>query len=128
MLPEGVFNNPSLVRVRQFAEDKAFVRAVVSLPQETFFSTGASVKASLLFMQKFTEEEAEKWQWLLKKYGREKAKEDFDYPIFMCEAEHVGITSTGEEDTNDFSEILEQYLNFRENPSEFATRLAEPCR
>jgi type I restriction enzyme M protein len=128
VLPEGVFNNPSLVRVRQFAEDKAFVRAVVSLPQETFFSTGASVKASLLFMQKFTEEEAEKWQRLLKKYGREKAKEDFDYPIFMCEAEHVGITSTGEEDTNDFSEILEQYLNFRENPSEFATRLAEPCQ
>jgi type I restriction enzyme M protein len=31
---------------------------VVSLPQETFYSAGASVKASLLFMQKFTEQEA----------------------------------------------------------------------
>jgi len=29
----------------------------VSLPQETFFSSGATVKASLLFMQKFTEAE-----------------------------------------------------------------------
>lgn len=57
VLPEGVFNNPSLARVREFCEDKAFIRAVVSLPQETFYSSGASVKASLLFLQKFTEAE-----------------------------------------------------------------------
>ena len=43
--------------VRAFCEDLAFIRAVVSLPQETFCSAGASVKASLLFMQKFTNEE-----------------------------------------------------------------------
>jgi type I restriction enzyme M protein len=57
VLPEGIFNNPSLAYVREFCEDRAYVRAVVSLPQETFFSIGASVKASLLFMQKFTEKE-----------------------------------------------------------------------
>jgi type I restriction enzyme M protein len=57
VLPEGVFNNPSLAYVREFCEDRAYIRAVVSLPQETFFSIGASVKASLLFMQKFTEKE-----------------------------------------------------------------------
>ncbi len=57
VLPEGVFNNPSLAYVREFCEDRAYIRAVVSLPQETFFSSGASVKASLLFMQKFTESE-----------------------------------------------------------------------
>src|SRR5205085_4876786 len=57
VLPEGIFNNPSLAYVREFCEDRAFIRAVVSLPQETFFSSGASVKASLLFLQKFTEEE-----------------------------------------------------------------------
>ena len=33
------------------------MRAVVSLPQEAFYSSGASVKCSLLFLQKFTEEE-----------------------------------------------------------------------
>lgn len=43
--------------MREFCENRAFIRAVVSLPQETFFSSGASVKASLLFMQKFTEKE-----------------------------------------------------------------------
>ena len=58
VLPEGIFNNPSLSYVREFCEDRAFIRAVVSLPQETFFSPVQSVKASLLFMQKFSEEEA----------------------------------------------------------------------
>lgn len=57
VLPEGVYNNPSLAYVREFCENRAYIRAVVSLPQETFFSSGASVKASLLFMQKFTEKE-----------------------------------------------------------------------
>ena len=57
VLPEGIFNNPSLAYVREYCEDRAFIRAVVSLPQETFFSSGASVKASLLFMQKFTKKE-----------------------------------------------------------------------
>jgi type I restriction enzyme M protein len=57
VLPEGVFNNPSLAYVREFCENRAFIRAVVSLPQETFFSSGAGVKASLLFLQKFTVQE-----------------------------------------------------------------------
>jgi type I restriction enzyme M protein len=57
VLPEGIYNNPSLAYVREYVEDRAFIRAVVSLPQETFLSSGASVKASLLFLQKFTEKE-----------------------------------------------------------------------
>jgi len=32
VLPESVFNNPSLTHVRTFCEDRAFLRAVVSLP------------------------------------------------------------------------------------------------
>jgi type I restriction enzyme M protein len=61
VLPEGVFNNPSLVKIRQFVEDSAYLKAVVSLPQETFISSGASVKASLLFLQKYTDEEKERF-------------------------------------------------------------------
>ena len=61
VLPEGIYNNPSLAYVREYVEDRAFIRAVVSLPQETFYSAGASVKASLLFLQKFTEEEQEEF-------------------------------------------------------------------
>lgn len=61
VLPEGIFNNPSLAYVREFTEDRAFLRAVISLPQETFVSSGASVKCSLLFLKKFTEEEQQQF-------------------------------------------------------------------
>ena len=71
VLPEGVFNNPSLHRVREFVEDRAFIRAVVSLPQEAFISSGASVKASLLFLQKFTEEEKQRFD---ETYNKAKAE------------------------------------------------------
>ncbi len=157
VLPEGVFNNPSLAYVREFCEERAFIRAVVSLPQETFYSSGASVKASLLFLQKFTLEEkaafesqraaalTETWaayagqisaekerlneaikaakrpgggenlkalQKELAEYSknmdaqvlreaRVRFKERVDYPVFMYDAEHVGISATGEADYNE---------------------------
>jgi type I restriction enzyme M protein len=157
VLPEGIFNNPSLAYVREFVEDRAYLKAVVSLPQDTFVSSGASVKASLLFLQKYTDEEQQRFaetcehakeeveakyadeiaaeearletaiqnakdegdaesrrtlQSELKQYHKEMeakrisetralVKSRFDYPIFMYEAEKVGITATGEEDLNE---------------------------
>lgn len=65
VLPEGVLNTPSLAYVREFAEDRAFLSAVVSLPQDTFLSSGASVKASLVFMQKFSHVQKSKWDSLV---------------------------------------------------------------
>lgn len=65
VLPEGVLNTSSLKYVREFTEDRAFLRAIVSLPLETFASTGAKVKTSILFIQKFTEEESNKWNQIL---------------------------------------------------------------
>ncbi|MDI6774165.1 MAG: N-6 DNA methylase [Verrucomicrobiota bacterium] len=190
VLPEGVFNNPSLAYVREFCEDRAFVRAVVSLPQETFFSSGASVKASLLFMQRFTEKEEARFDAEQKKarteteakYAKEikaettrltadieaaktagdaekrksaqKALADYeramaekiaaesrallkvrwDYPVFMYEAEHVGITATGEADSNELypngqlpagveKSCLELFREFRTEPKAFAEKV-----
>lgn len=188
VLPESVLNNPSLAYVREFCEGRAFIRAVVSLPPETFISSGASVKASLLFMQKFTQKEradfdakrtaAEKetsdkyapeiaktrkklgnaitkakadkdaarrktLQAELKQYERDieekiqaesraLLKSRFPYPVFLYEAEHVGITATGDTDRvpnelvpNDHkpSDIdkttLELCQEFRVNPKPF---------
>ncbi|MGG7047957.1 MULTISPECIES: N-6 DNA methylase [unclassified Campylobacter] len=65
VLPEGVFNTPNAAYVRTFVEGKAFIRAVVSLPSETFLSSGASVKCSILFVQKFSLDEQVKWDELL---------------------------------------------------------------
>ena len=193
VLPEGVFNNPSLTYVREFCEDRAFIRAVVSLPSETFISSGASVKASLLFMQKFTEEEKADFdakkaaaeeetrdkyapeitkrtgeleaaiaqaktdkaagrrkvlQAELKQYQRDieakiqaearfLLKARFFYPVFLYEAEQVGITATGETDRvpnelvpSDYKPegiektALELYQEFRANSESFLA--AEP--
>lgn len=166
VLPEGVYNNPSLAYVRQFAEDRAKISAIISMPQDTFVSAKAFVKTSLLFMQKFTEEESRKWLGFLdqkqneilakqkkerealeeilkdRKTDKEKKKEakaklkelddfaqsesrrlaraDFDYPIFMCEAERVGISSTGEEDKNELPQILEEYAKFQKDSKKYS--------
>ncbi len=186
VLPEGIFNNPSLAYVREFCENRAYIRAVVSLPQETFFSSGASVKASLLFMQKFTEAEKTDFdakmaqaetdirakyaqeilteterltqeievakeshdaerrkiaQKELKDYekriddriqaeSRSLLKERFPYPIFLYDAEKVGITATGEPDLNELypndnspsgieKTCFELYQEFQKNPKRF---------
>jgi type I restriction enzyme M protein len=183
VLPESIFNNPSLAYVREFTEERAFIRAVVSLPQETFVSSGASVKCSLLFLEKFTEEEQQRfdktcatakaemeasyagriqieWERLEKEIDlarsandfercktlqmdlqgylkameinqandeRQLLKKHFNYPIFMYEAEKVGISATGEEDQNELypnpnkpvdceRTCLEWYREFRLDP------------
>ncbi len=234
VLPEGIYNNPSLGYVREFVEDQAYISAVVSLPPETFVSSGASVKASLLFMSKYSNQErrrfnAEKvkataetvakyapeqerleqeYRRRIECYDRDEVrqlvdeintaknqskqlaakvktkndprrrealrteyqsaktrvkelldrmkktitpkdrrrknelelelrtklrkleeriqqesrrllKQRFDYPIFMAEAEHVGITATGQEDENEFPEIVKAYRQFKANPNKF---------
>jgi len=62
VLPDGNLNNPSLAWLRRWAEGRAKLLAVVSLPEETFRSSNATVKASLVFLRKFTDEEAAQWE------------------------------------------------------------------
>ena len=68
VLPEGVFNTPNAEYVRKFVEGRAFLRAVISLPSETFLSSKASVKCSILFLQKFSVDEQTQWDNLLKSH------------------------------------------------------------
>ena len=159
VLPEGIFNNPTLDYVREWTEDRAWVRAVVSLPPDTFKSSKASVKTSVLFLEKFTADEQADYDEQLAKRGaevaarhaprvdahiadlenriaiaktarettvrqvlvaelkvfkrdeaarqkaetRRKHKARWAYRVFLYEAQHVGITATGEAD---FSELL----------------------
>ncbi len=57
VLPDSVLNNPSLHEVRSFIEDRAFLDAVISLPVETFISSGAFVKTSIVFLKKYLQAE-----------------------------------------------------------------------
>jgi type I restriction enzyme M protein len=186
VLPEGVFNTQTAAYVRKFCENRAYVRAVVSLPQDAFVSSGASVKASLLFMQKFTEKEQAEFngkrkaasyeiaakyapeietetrgleaevakaykdhsakavlntQSELREYAKQMdqrkraearalLKQRFAYPVFLYEAEKVGITATGEPDENELypnpkqppgleKSCLEVYHEFLREPEAF---------
>lgn len=62
VLPEGVLNNTNLQKIRDFVESKAKILLVVSIPQDVFIASGATVKPSLLFFKKFTEKEAEQYK------------------------------------------------------------------
>mgnify|MGYP002625601136 CR=1 FL=1 len=57
VLPEGVLNNTNLQKAREYVEGKAKILLIVSIPQDVFMASGATVKPSLLFFRKFTEEE-----------------------------------------------------------------------
>lgn len=58
VLPEGVLNNTNLQKVRDFVENKAKILLIVSIPQDVFIASGATVKPSLVFLKKFDEEES----------------------------------------------------------------------
>lgn len=57
VLPEGVLNNKNLQSVREYFEGKAKLILICSIPQDIFIAAGATVKPSLVFMKKFTDEE-----------------------------------------------------------------------
>ena len=62
VLPDGNLNNPSLAWLRRWCEGKARIMAVVSLPEETFRSADATVKASLVFLRRFTADDEAAWE------------------------------------------------------------------
>lgn len=62
VLPEGVLNNSKLQKVREFVESKAKILLIVSIPQDVFMASGATVKPSLLFFRKYTENEEKEYE------------------------------------------------------------------
>ena len=57
VLPGGVLNNSNMQKVKEFVESRAKILLIVSIPQDVFMASGATVKPSLLFFKKFTEKE-----------------------------------------------------------------------
>jgi len=81
VLPEGVLNNSNLQKVREYFEGKAKILLITSIPQDVFMSAKATVKPSLLFLKRFTEEEEKEYQIIndqSDKEIREKYQNDID--------------------------------------------------
>jgi len=66
VLPEGVLNNSNLQKVRDYVESRAKIILITSIPQDVFIASGATVKPSLLFLKKFTKNEAKKYEEIKK--------------------------------------------------------------
>jgi type I restriction enzyme M protein len=71
VVPDGVLNNPSLIEVRRYLENRAKLLAVVSIPDKTFRSAKTAVKASLLFLQRLSEEEQAAYETTREKKAKE---------------------------------------------------------
>ena len=100
VLPDGNLNNPSLDWLRRWCEGKARILAVVSLPEETFRSADATVKASLVFLRRFTGDDERAWEaaWTAAHAGHDAAFDarrdalctDFGRRIVTGESEAAG--------------------------------------
>lgn len=71
VLPEGVLNNSNLQKIRDFVESKAKIILITSIPQDVFIASGATVKPSLLFFKKFTDEEANAYSKIVEEATKE---------------------------------------------------------
>lgn len=83
VLPDGILGNPNTLKVREWILNKFKLLASVDLPVETFLPQ-VGVQASLLFLQKKTQQEIN-----LANAGKE------DYDVFMAIVEKVGKDRRG---------------------------------
>lgn len=77
VLPEGVLNSSNLQSAREYFESRAKIILIVSLPQDIFISSGATVKTSLVFFKKFTEEESTDYETI-----KDETKEEIEAKYF----------------------------------------------
>lgn len=60
VIPDGILTNSSLQTIRDGIEEMYRIIAVISMPQSAFSHTGAGVKSSVLFLQKYSQEQTQK--------------------------------------------------------------------
>lgn len=100
ILPDGVLES-AYAYVHRYLLDKAMVKAVISLPKETFAIAGTVAKTSMLCVQK---------------KGADNADNSNHSPVFMAVADHVGLLKKGniqvqDPKGNDLLKISETYTN-----------------
>lgn len=76
VLPEGVLNTTNLQSVRELFEGMAKIILITSIPQDVFVASGATVKPSILFFKKFTEDEIKQYM-NAKKKAREQVESQY---------------------------------------------------
>jgi type I restriction enzyme M protein len=96
IIDESVLNASSEKDYRDFIKKNFIIKAIISLPRNTFVNQEAGVKTSVLYLMK-------------------KAKEDEKQPkIFMAISDNIGHTDSGKPcpEKNDLHEILSAFRRF----------------
>lgn len=95
VLPDGVLSNATAKPVRDYMRESAIIKAVISLPSETFASTGTSIPTNVVYLQK-------------------KRPGDIQGDIFMARADYVGRRANGDRlKENDLPFILEKFRDWQ---------------
>jgi len=90
IIPDGILTNSNSHYVREFVSERARVEAIVSLPRNAFKNVGTSAKTSILFLQKYKDQE----------------KEQKDYPVFLA-----SVDSLDEKNFNFIKNTYQKYYN-----------------
>lgn len=88
VIPDGILTNSNSHYVREFISQKAKVEAIISLPRDAFKNAGTSAKTSILFLQKYKDQE-------------EKQK---DYSVFLASVDSL--------DEKNFNLVKDNYRNY----------------
>jgi len=91
VLPEGVLNTSNLQKVRDYFEGKARIILICSIPQDVFIAAGATVKPSLVFFKRFTDEEEKNYNKCVLK-ARAKIRTIYENEIASLKGELSGMT------------------------------------
>lgn len=96
VLPDGIVANRNTGYVRDWLAQQVKVRAIISLPVETFVPFGASIKTSVLILRR--------WE-----AGENRST---NYPVFLARVDSVGYDATGR--ARDFADLEEVTVQFEE--------------
>ena len=99
IIDDSVLNTTTTAFVRDWIRQHFYVRAIVSLPKNTFVVAGSASKTSILVLEK-------------------KAEASDDQPaVFMAKSAHVGHTDSGKPElaNSDLPVILQEWSRFRDS-------------
>lgn len=97
VLPDGVVANRNTAHVREWLSRTVKVRAVISLPIETFVPFGASIKTCILILRKWDPGELK----------------SSSYPVFLARVDNVGYDATGKaRNGSDLGDVAEKFADF----------------
>jgi type I restriction enzyme M protein len=96
VLPDGILANRNTRYVRAWLESQCKIRAIISLPVETFSPFGANIKTSIIFARKWRKGESQK-----------------NYSIFLSRVDNVGYDAAGRKrEEEEFDTVADEAIAF----------------